>query len=1365
MDKSWYIFAALKPKYIRSAILLNCILFTLISNITKAQDQSPRIKYFTTEDGLSQGTINDLLKDSSGFIWIATEDGLNRFDGKEFKHFKYSESDSTSISGNVLNKLCEDEKGNIWVGTIGNGLNYYDKNLDAFKRIKLEYASNTETISDILVADNGIVWVTTRTSGLHRLQPTSDGFFLQKNFLSNKRLGAISIDKDGKLWIGSFDGKVYTLELSDNDSLQADTELQIEGYVQAFYHSERLLLIGCDFGLYIYDKHSRQARLFEPEKEDNHPTKHVVTFLKENGSQVWVGTGNGMYLLELSNLTMNKKITYNEDGLGGLTTSTVQALLRLSPNQIFVGTSGFLNLLDFNEPYFKNISKNRLGQQLLNDNVVYSVLNDGQDLWLGTTDGGLNLIRNGKSYYFLEDIDDPESISGSAVLDITKDHKNNRLWLATTRGLSMIDLMNFDPNHPKFTVFHHDTDNTHSINMDYVTSVTLDKNNNLWGATHGSGIFRLEISMDSKPRFIRYKNQVGNNNSLINDFITCLRADTDNTIWVGSEGGLTALKFLSNGYEQPNFTNHVRNPDKKKSLSHNSIVDILIDAEQRIWIGTRHGLNLFLGNNEFESWTEQDQFPNAVVFNLQDDEAGNLWLATNDGIIKFDPENTTFKRYGLEDGIQGTEFNIGASFRDERGNIYLGGVNGLTYFHPDDLEKKIDEPQPIYFSQLRIKDEIFDTRNPSKNLFEKSLLQTDQLEIRHNQFPFYLQFSSIDFRMNKSVQYGYKLLPKDEGYYMLSDPEIQFLNLPSGSYTLQVNGFSRGKEWEQVPLEMKLEILPPWWATWWAYAIYLAIAAALGYYFYRFKLSRKLADAESVRIKEVSELKSGLYTNITHEFRTPLTVILGMTDSLESELRTIMNPPIKNAIEMIRRNGRNLLSLVNEMLDLSKLESGHMETNLMQINVVPFIKYLGESFHSFAENDDIHFTVYSEIDELMMDVDSQKLSTIISNLLSNAIKFTPPLGKIVLHVQNENDTKLVIKITDTGMGISKEELPHIFNRFYQTDATTTRKRDGTGIGLSLTKELVNLLGGQISVQSTPAEGSIFKVELPITQNAPKASVESLKLRHKSASQFAVPEFQENLFLENDEESPLVLIIEDNKDVAYYLNQCLRGRYKTIHAINGIEGLEMAFEHIPDIIISDVMMPGKDGYEVCSMLKQDERTDHIPIVLLTAKVTTKDRVLGLTQGADAYLAKPFIKEELFARLEQLLFLRKKLIAKFQQGQFSKVMAKQPKNAETKFIAKIIELIHDALDNSTFGVSELSLKLGLSESQVYRKLKAITGKSTAVFIRTIRLEAAKEQLQDTDKTVSEIAYAVGFNDPSWFSRAFKEEFGLTPSDIHK
>lgn len=1340
-------------------------LFIFLHDSGFSQNNQPRVKYFTLEDGISQVSSNDLLLDTSGFIWIATQDGLNKFDGNKFIHYKYNKQDSLTLSGNLISKLLEDSTGKIWVGTIGNGLNYYNPELEIFNRVKLKESSISNEIITALVEDNqNNIWVASRVSGLHKLSFSEQGDIIQKNFLPGKAITSALIDDENMLWIGDNKGTISQLNPSSAKISNSKPITKVQGNIQAFHRTANHLLIGGGLGFHMYDIDNRQVDLIDLSTGEELSTRHVSSFLKNDHQSVWIGTGNGVYLFDWVNRRILNKILYSEDKKNGLSNGTVQALLKISKDQMLVGTANYPNLIDLAEPHIKNISKDQRGDHLLNDNVIFSILKDDGDLWIGTSDGGLNLIRKGQPYYFKYNPNTPNGFSGTVVRAIVKDDVNKRLWLATTRGLNMIDLKTFDPENPRFSIFQYNPTNPNSINGDFLRDLVLDKNNNLWGTTNGLGIFRMEYVNDEDYEIIRYNNSPTNQNSLINDFSNCIKFDKENNIWIGTQSGLSKLSFDSNSYQNPFFTNFSKIEGDENSLAHNSVYDIVIDKEDRIWLGTRSGFSQYLGSGKFRSWTQQKQFSNDVVYSIQDDIYGNLWMGTNEGIVKYNPHNNTFKQFNIEDGIQSKEFDIHARFTDDDGLIYLGGIGGVTYFHPDNLEQ-IDKPQSLYFSGLQVKGNPVKVNNGSKSILKQPIKTTEHLEFKHNEFPFFLQFSSIDYRINKNVEYAYKLLPTDSEWIFLKDPEIQFLNLPSGDYTLQVNGFSRGKEWEQAPLEMNLEILPPWWTTWWAYLIYAGIAVAIADRFYRFQLSKKLAVSESARLKEVNQLKNSLYDNITHEFRTPLTVILGMTDALESELNTKTTPPINNAVEMIRRNGNNLLSLVNEMLDLSKLESGHLETNMAQINVVPFIKYLGESFQSFAQEDEIHFTVYSEVDELMMDVDTTKLSTIISNLLSNAIKFTPALGKIVLHLHNENNTHLIIKVSDTGTGISKDELPHIFNRFYQADSTVTRKRDGTGIGLALTKELVNLLGGEISVTTAVDEGSVFKVILPITQNAEKIGIESLKLNKKTIAPYSLSEIQTESTENNDNELPLILIIEDNKDVAYYLDQCLKGHYKTIHAINGVLGLEMAFEHIPDIIISDVMMPGKDGYEVCAMLKEDERTDHIPIILLTAKVTTKDRVMGLTQGADAYLAKPFIKEELFARLEQLLSLRKKLISKFQHDHVSKVIAKQPKNVETKFIAKVIDLIHEELDNSAFGTSELSFKLRLSESQVYRKLKAISGKSTAVFIRTIRLETAKEQLQNTDKTVSEIAYAVGFNDPSWFSRAFKEEFGHPPSERFK
>jgi len=542
----------------------------------------------------------------------------------------------------------------------------------------------------------------------------------------------------------------------------------------------------------------------------------------------------------------------------------------------------------------------------------------------------------------------------------------------------------------------------------------------------------------------------------------------------------------------------------------------------------------------------------------------------------------------------------------------------------------------------------------------------------------------------------------------------------------------------------------------------LVLIAAMAY----FLVSRKFAAKERKRLLEINQLKNALFTNITHEFRTPLTVIKGMTDALKSDLQNKKQENVENSLEMIERNSDNLLHLVNEMLDLSKLESGNMELHLVQSDVIPFLKYLSESFGSFAEENQISLTVYSEIDTLLMDFDGNKLTSIISNLLSNAIKFTPEYGKIIVHINKITQKEkpyLFIKIKDNGIGISNEDLPNIFNRFYQTDASTIRKHEGTGIGLALTKELVALMNGTIKVKSELDKGSEFSVMIPITREAPvtaKVETETIATIPKIVKQSKRIEQT----LETNLELPVVLIIEDNEDVAHYLKTCLKGKYQTLHASNGDLGIAKAFENIPDIIISDVMMPGKDGFEVCKTLKADERTDHIPIILLTAKVTTEDRLTGLTHGADAYLAKPFNKKELFIRLDQLVLLRKKLVDKIQKDGLNKFMDKRAEGPETKFLQKAIQFINEDISNSAFGSSDLADKLHLSESQIYRKLKAITDKSTAVFIRSVRLQKAKELIQTTHRTISEIAYETGFNDPSWFSRAFKEEFGYPPSDIH-
>ncbi|MFC5624229.1 two-component regulator propeller domain-containing protein [Algoriphagus winogradskyi] len=1348
--------------YLRFLAIL--ILGVFYSN-SNAQTSTTRIKYFGLEDGISQVSINDLIQDKRGFVWIATQDGLNRFDGKEFKVYKYSEIDSTTIHGNYTNKIFEDTSGKIWIGTIGNGLSYYEPDQDRFHRITLANSTDkNEIISSLLNDQDGNLWVASSISGLHQLSNKTDK---QSAFFKNKPLTTLSLDKKNTLWIGSQNGEIFNIDPTNTNSFDEAPEFLVQGQVKALYPTDQQLLVGSDFGLFIYDYAKKTAQFFNLAESSSAPTRHVNSFLKENDSEVWVATGSGLYLFNWKTKSIRRKILKDDNQKISLSNGTVQSLLRISDEQILVGTANSLNQLDFSEPYFKNISKDLKGDHLLNDNVIFSIFRDGTDLWIGTSDGGLNLIREGKSFAFTENQNDSYSISGSVVRAILKDQKNNRLWLATTRGLNMINLETFNPTNPKFHVFQFDPENGNSISDDFLKDLALDANQNLWGATNGKGIFRLEFDNENKYQVTRISKSTSDGNSLINDVAHCIRVDNKGNIWVGTQAGLSKLSFDGPDYTKPVFDNYSRLNGEDMALSHNSVYDILFDQSDRIWLGTRHGLNLFLGDNKFKSWTESQQFPNAIIYSVQDDENGDLWLGTNNGIVKFEPESETFTHYGVEDGIQSKEFDIHAKFKDKSGKIYLGGISGVSYFHPADL-LNIDHPKPLYFSELRIKDETIKTKSAPDNILQKSLLNTSSLTFTNNQFPFFLQFSSLDFRMNKKVEYGYKLLPNNEDWNMLKDPEVQFLNLPSGTHTLLVNGFARGKEWDQLPLEISLIILPPWWASWWANMLYIISIALLIYWVYHFQLSRKLALAESLRLKEVNQLKSSLYTNITHEFRTPLTVILGMVDTIKTNLDDKESNSTDRPLAMIERNGKKLLKLVNELLATAKAESGEMGLTLIQTDVVPFVKYICESFQSLSAKSDIQLTVYSEVDHLEMDFDPEKLSAIISNLISNAIKFTLPNGKILVHMKVENRSgkqSFFVKVKDNGIGIPAETIPHIFDRFYQVDHSSSRIGEGTGIGLSLTNEFVTMLEGTISVKSELEKGSEFTVQIPISRKAKFATevdmdeIPSDYLASEDSAHFEI------ITTHEESDLPLVLIIEDNMDVAYYLKSCLGEKYELVHGLNGEEGINLAFERVPDIIICDLMMPGRSGYEVCDALKSDERTDHIPIIILTAKATAKDRITGLSHGADAYLSKPFNKAELFTRIEQLILLRRKMAQKFRHEELSGVLAIKSETPEAKFLKRTIAIIRKELDDPAFSSKHLAFRLNMSDSQVYRKLKAISGKSTAIFIRSIRLQQAKELLQMSDKTISEVAYEVGFNDPSWFSRAFKEEFGFAPSTIHK
>ncbi|MFK7933785.1 MAG: ATP-binding protein, partial [Saprospiraceae bacterium] len=777
--------------------------------------------------------------------------------------------------------------------------------------------------------------------------------------------------------------------------------------------------------------------------------------------------------------------------------------------------------------------------------------------------------------------------------------------------------------------------------------------------------------------------------------------------------------------------------------------EALLEDEKGYWIASfKNGLLHYDPHTQqVRKYGKQQGLNDNQTVEIHSTEAGIYWVATRKGISKFTAATETFENAGLPRGYY---HPMWLKSKDEQ--LFFGSDEGTIAFYPDEINGN-PHPPKVLINDLQISGEVYPLHDLDKNA---------TIEVGYQQNDFNFSYTALHYSKPNENKYQYKLSPFDNDWIDGgTQRNVRYTNLESGEYTFQVKASNSDGIWTSKATTLAFQINPAWWTRWWFYILTISVLGSISYWFYRFQLSRKLAVERSERLAEINRLKTGLYNNITHEFRTPLTVILGLTSDLKTEASNTWNDAIR-PLELIERNGKKLLQLINEMLALAKLESGHLQLEQLQIDVIPFLKYLCESFQSLAARNNISLAVEAEIDELIMDVDKDKLTTIVANLLSNAIKFTSKNGSVIVRL-NQGKTAaqefFIVEITDNGKGIAATELPHIFDRFYQADNRSVRRYEGTGIGLALTKELVELMNGKIEVKSKLGKGSTFSVQLPITKSAPLITAPQPSILTPQAESFDQIQTTQNA----PTNLPIVLMIEDNPDVAFYIKSCLHETYQILYATDGQIGIDMALQHIPDLIISDVMMPRKDGFEVCQTLKADERTNHIPIILLTAKATIEDRLTGLKQGADVYLAKPFEKEELLVRLRKLLELRQLLQHKYSSQLLPIAATKTIKEVEDPFIKKAKAIVLENIADEAFNSPQLEKALHLSRSQVYRKIKAVTGYSTAIFIRHLRLQEAVKLLQSTSLSISEIAYQVGFKSPVYFSQVFKETFNQSPTDL--
>lgn len=1350
-----------------------------------------KYEWLTTSDGLSQGYVHDILQDDDGFMWFATKDGLNRYDGYSFKVYTHDNYDPNSISNNTVRHLFEDSKGRIWAST-DNGLNIYDKSRDHFRKI-MHDPKNENSLSD----DKISMPIIELNDGRFLVIPEEQSFniiTLPDDFLNNNaapdivRLSTPVLqnvmhlykDSGGKVWLIA-DDKLYEFMPADGSLIFRRNGAH---FGQTFIDAGGDTWTNNPFFSKIKD--TTFYPLFSKDIAKGHGTFY---FHEENKNRFWLGITDSMKLevYDIKNWSENNPIDPEQSRVFSFSDITPTKFYKDRSGIIWMGTNGYgIRKYATDSEKFMHTAEGFSVRKILGlqNNQVYA--------------SGWGEIKRfdveGKNITLKEDkmlFDNSENFVG----------RDQTLWKLRKKkiieGENLIEVI--ENIHPL-------TQTVKTYQIKLLKSETLteakfeDSKGYIWFTGFGGNMIILNPKTGEHKKFSINTEPV---NPMLNSAtITALYEDGSGVFWAGTETGLAKINFDFNSSVQPKVSWYKTNSNDITALSYSHVTSILDDAFDKniLWVATKGGgLNrLDKQTNKFLHITTKEGLCNNVVYGILNDDAGNIWGSTNNGIFcllaKSNEENEgwQFRHFTKAVGLQEDEFNTGAYTKLPNGNLAFGGVNGINIFNPAQVLQKGFVPQVFITKILIGNNEVlpFD----KTGILQQSIERTKEITLNHLQDILTLEFSSLDFTAPAQNKYRYQLVGLDDEWVESgSRRTATYVHLPSGKYTFKVQGSNSQGEWSDNIAELKIVILPPWWRTWWAYLIYVAVAAIALRSYFKFRVNKaklqtqlNFEQQEAKRVKELDAVKTQLYTNITHEFRTPLTVILGMANQVKNDPEKYLD----NGVDMIVRNGENLLKLVNEMLDLSKLESGKMNLNLQNGDIIAYLRYIVESFQSLAAGQQKQFHFLSDIDELFIAFDAEKIRQIITNLFSNALKFTPVHGNIYVSISqdpiiNSDKTFIEIKVKDTGVGIPENQLLHIFDRFYQLDNSHTREAEGTGIGLALTKELVNLMSGSIAVKSPPigaTKGTEFIIRIPATKINPADDVNNLmeiKLKRSNgihSTEKTNAETFDAVITENA--VPLILLVEDNADVVAYTASCLPD-YRLSVGKDGREGFEIATEIIPDIIITDVMMPHVDGFEMVKQLRADERTSHIPIIILTAKADVQSKLEGLERGADVYLEKPFHKEELLLRIRKLLELRKNLqqyyskqIGILSAEEFStnkeaeiipeNLPAGQAGKTEHAFVKKVREIVEANFNNYEFSVEQLCKLIFMSHSQLHRKLDALTGCSPNKFIRIVRLNKAKELLSNTSESIASISLDCGYNDPGYFTRVFKQEFGITPQE---
>jgi ligand-binding sensor domain-containing protein/signal transduction histidine kinase/AraC-like DNA-binding protein len=1310
------------------------------------------IKYLSIDNGLSNNSVNTVFQDHYGFMWFGTYDGLNRYDGANFKIFKNRWDDEKSLINNHVNCIAEDKENRIWVGT-EKGIVYYnysDSKIYTVYYLPLNQTSRkkvTSRVNNVAIDANGNIYLGTEDAGLLICKKGSS-VCRQIGYVSksgNFNVHNIAIDKQERVWLFISDIGLCQYNGASNKINLVNSQLKTASCITPDA-GHQFVWMGSDRGIYKYDIANDKV-IYLSQSLYKLTNKNIMQLYIDKTEQVWVATdGGGVNIINQNSGKINYILPGEEKG--SLSSGSVYFIYEDRDSRKWIATlKGGINIIDYKTHPFNTITHDPTNKNSLINNFTRSFCEDAdKNIWIGTAGGGLSYWNTKLNTYtnYVHNEASPGSLSSDFVMSIINDYKSN-IWIATFNG--GINLFN-KTNH---TFKHYTCFNTYTHGEDRnAWKLFEDKDHNLWAATtRGGALYRFNSAND-KFELFDYR---------LTD-INCFCEDKTGALWAGTNNQLIKIDVI--------------NKKHQRFLINSVVFAIHEDKASRFWVGTDVG-GLLLFNRKthnYARYTEENGLPSNTVLNILEDNKGFIWFSTYSGISKFNPQSKTIKNYYSSDGLQCNQFTYNAALKLKSGDFLFGGIKGFNRFNPDNIKPYISTPK-IFLTGFKVNNVSIE--HDLAYIDKNSIQNMDKITLPYDKAVISIDFVALEYSFSDKISYAYYLEGWDHVWNNTGKIKTaNYTRLNEGHYTLRIKSTNTDGAWSNNQKIIYIIVLPPWYRTWWAFCIYIGLGMALVYYYLLYRSNQiklkhevEIAYIKADKEKDLNEKKLAFFTNISHEFRTPLTLIINPIKDMLNSSRNTEN----GDLNIVYRNARRLLSLVDQLLLFRKTESENDRLKVVKLNFSHLCHEVYLCFIHQAKTRDIDYVFECVNDNIELYADREKIEIAFFNLISNAIKFTPDGGKVSIVINEDNDN-INVEVTDTGCGVPANIGEQLFEKFYKAQNKAAVKT-GFGIGLYLVKCFIENHQGQISYSSKLEAGTTFNIKLKkgrehfgnslIFEDITNGSVYLEELIEDLPQKYVI-EPNDIISLDmmiSDQQS--MLIVDDNEEIMEYIKRIFKPLYKIHEARNGDDAFKIVKDFLPDIVISDVVMQGISGIQLCKLIKDDLSLN--PVILLTAELTDEIKLQGIEVGAHDCISKPFDKDLLMARVSSILKNRSNL-----QKYFYNEITLQSNNLKISeeykdFLNKCIAVVENYLNDDNFNIKILASELGMSHSNLYKKIKSISGQSLNGFVRFIRLRKAAELLINTNCNVNEAAYRVGLNDIKYFREQFHKLFGINPSEFIK